>query len=327
MIESKHAIIEISQLKKTFFSHRGKSSVEAVRGINLEVQRGEIFGLLGPNGAGKSTTMRMVCTLLQPTEGSVHINDFDTIYQANQVRSCIGYVSQKGGMEPAATGRENLVLQAMLYGMSRETAQQKATTLMNTLYLTSFADRKTETYSGGQRRIFDIAAAIIHNPALLFLDEPTTGLDPQSRSYVWEQIRQLNKMGTTIFLTTHYLEEADLLCNRVAIVDHGTIIAQGNPQELKHHIADDIITLGFGEGTHLQTVQDLMSQIDSIKEVQIIDNMVHVYLHQEKNRESLLVQILKLFQEKELQVKSITFSRPSLDDVFLKLTGRTLRDS
>lgn len=183
------SIIVMDNIKKDFRSSGGP--LHAVAGINLTVNRGEIFGLLGPNGAGKTTTMRMLCTLLKPTSGRVTIAGFDLADAANEIRRSIGYVSQKGGMEPDATGRENLVLQGMLYGMTKLEAQNRTQALMERLNLGSFADRKTKTYSGGQRRIFDLAAAVIHRPAVLFLDEPTTGLDPQSRARVWHEVEKV----------------------------------------------------------------------------------------------------------------------------------------
>lgn len=328
MAESNNQIIISSQgLRKTFPARRGNSIVEAVKGIDLEVKKGEIFGLLGPNGAGKSTTMRMLCTLLKPTEGTITIDGCDMATQPNQVRARIGYVSQKGGMDPAATGRENLVLQGLLYGMNHTQAAERTAKLIGLLHLDLFADRKTRTYSGGQRRIFDLCSSIIHEPSILFLDEPTTGLDPQSRSFVWGQIKHLNEQGTTVFLTTHYLEEADSLCNRVAIVDHGTVIVCDSPAVLKYELAGDIIILGMSDLNDGEKAVQLLANHNAIKEMKIIDAMVYVYLKRESGREKLLPEIMKLLTQNNLSIASVQFSRPTLDDVFLKLTGRTMRDS
>lgn len=232
-----HAIIEIKNLKKTFVS--GKTEVAAVNGIDLTVHKGEIFGLLGPNGAGKTTTMRIITTLLKPTSGTITIAGFDLEKQSDSVRNNIGYVSQLGGLERGATARENLVLQARLYGMSKAEAEARVQELINSLGLTAFADRFVETYSGGQRRRVDIALGMIHKPKILFLDEPTIGLDPQSRAQIWQEIKKLKTHGTTVFFTTHYLDEADLFCDRIAIVDHGKVVALGAPttlkQEITHH--------------------------------------------------------------------------------------------
>jgi ABC-2 type transport system ATP-binding protein len=230
-------IIETENLRKVFPNKaRGKNLpkyVEAVTGISFEVQEGEIFGLLGPNGAGKTTTMRMLSTLLSPTSGKIRVAGYDMYTNQEAIRRNIGYVSQVGGMQRESTGRENLQLQARLYGMNKWQAEERVNELLDLLAIGDFADRKTVTYSGGQRRIFDLASGIIHRPRLLFLDEPSTGLDPQNRAHVWEQVKKLQRMGTTVFLTTHYLDEADALCDRVAIVDKGRIIKSGNPGDLK----------------------------------------------------------------------------------------------
>ena len=197
MHENKSVIIQAINLRKEF-ACRGNPSI-AVSDVNLSVYKGEVFGLLGPNGAGKTTTMRMLCTLLTPTGGTIQIDGFDAKQSPEQIRRVIGYVGQKGGLEPDATGRENLILQAQLYGMDKEQAIEKAEGLIKLFNLDSFADRKSKTYSGGQRRIFDLGCAIIHNPSLLFLDEPTTGLDPQSRACVWQEVKNLNKLRNYCF--------------------------------------------------------------------------------------------------------------------------------
>lgn len=231
-------IIEIKDLRKTFASD-GKA-VNAVNGINLTVNMGEIFGFLGPNGAGKTTTMRILTTLLKPTSGKATIAGFDLFRQSDMVRIHIGYVSQTGGLERNATTRENLVLQARLYGFSKTQAEHRAQELITSLQLSEFADRLVETYSGGQRRRADIALGMVHKPKLLFLDEPTIGLDPQSRAHIWQEVKNLRNQGTTIFFTTHYLDEADMFCDRIAIVDHGMVVALGTPEELKREIAADV---------------------------------------------------------------------------------------
>jgi ABC-2 type transport system ATP-binding protein len=245
-----HASIEIKNLKKIYSG--GPATVIAVNGINLTVHQGEIFGLLGPNGAGKTTTMRILTTLLKPTSGVVHIGGFDLATQPDKVRTHVGYVSQSGGLERSATARENLVLQARVYGMTKTEAQARADELISALELANFADRLVETYSGGQRRRADIALGMVHHPKLLFLDEPTIGLDPQSRAQIWQEVKKLKTSGTTILFTTHYLDEADLYCDRVAIVDHGKIVALGTPQELKKEIPQS--------GNTLPTLDDVFLQ-------------------------------------------------------------------
>jgi ABC-2 type transport system ATP-binding protein len=320
-------MIEVKDLRKTFRSKDRKSkgaTVEAVRSINFAVQKGEIFGFLGPNGAGKTTTMRMLCTLLTPTSGTATIAGFDLLSQQESVRKAIGYVSQVGGMERESTGRENLLLQARLYGMSKSAAQARIAAILSFLQLESFADRRTSTYSGGQRRIFDLASGIVHEPQLLFLDEPSTGLDPQNRAHVWEHVKKLNERGATIFLSTHYLEEADALCCRVAIIDHGNIVALGSPSELKREISGDIVKLGFADLSGAQRALAALQTTAFVKDSSITETTLN--LHVEQGDENLPALMMTLHRQ-NIAIKNIRLSRPSLDDVFLKLTGRTLRDS
>lgn len=226
-------IITTVDLRKSFKKGRRQGEVLAVKGLTFSVEKGEVFGFLGPNGAGKTTTMRMLSTLLTPTSGSVRIAGLDLNAGAEDIRRKIGYVSQVGGMQREASGRENLVFQARLYGMSEAEAEARTEELIDLLHLREYADRPVSTYSGGQRRIFDLASGIVHKPELLFLDEPSTGLDPQNRAHVWEQVKKLRDLGTTIFLTTHYLDEADALCDRIAVMDKGEIMAKGTPSALK----------------------------------------------------------------------------------------------
>src|SRR5579885_2904133 len=234
-------------LRKTFKPRRG--TVEAVGGVDLTVQGGVIFGLLGPNGAGKTTLMRMLTTLLPPTDGEATVAGHDLRREPARVRERIGYVSQAGGVDITATGRENLILQGRLYGLDTARVRERAATLIAALELDAFADRMAGTYSGGQRRRLDLALGLVHQPPLLFLDEPTTGLDPQGRSNLWGHIRRLrDEQQTTVFLTTHYLDEADALCDHILIIDHGRIVTEGSPNELKQRISGDVITIEVAEG-------------------------------------------------------------------------------
>lgn len=228
------AIIDTNNLRKVFSrSGRDKREVVAVHGLTFQVEKGEIFGFLGPNGAGKTTTMRMLSTLLTPTSGEVHIASLNLKNGSEEIRNKIGYVSQVGGQIRDASGRENLEFQSRLYGLNKKEAEKRADELIKLLNLESYADRRVSTYSGGQKRIFDLACGMVHKPELLFLDEPSTGLDPQNRAHVWDHVRKLHKDGMTIFLTTHYLDEADALCDRIAIMDKGETKALGTPAELK----------------------------------------------------------------------------------------------
>jgi len=317
-------VIQVSGLKKVFNGggRRKSKSVEAVSGISFNVNEGEIFGLLGPNGAGKTTTMRILCTLISPTNGNVSVLGCDLLKYQNEIRKNIGYVSQKGGLELRSTGKENLILQARLYGMSTADAEQRAAELIDKLDLKSFSDRKAKTFSGGQKRLFDLATGIIHKPKILFLDEPTTGLDPQSRSHVWNEVKKLHDDGTTIILTTHYLEEADVLCNRVAIINLGKIVELDNPALLKRRIiAGDIIMLNFGSGDTLESARKMLSAENFVKEIQTIDTMLHVYV--DEGDRSLPI-VMSLMNKNNLHIQTVSLSRPTLDDVFLKLTGRKL---
>jgi ABC-2 type transport system ATP-binding protein len=321
-------IIETHQLRKVFKT-KGKNGkeqvVEAVRGIDLTVRAGEVFGFLGPNGAGKTTTLRMLSTLIPPTDGQATIAGYDLLRQSRKVREAIGYVSQIGGVDVSATGRENLLLQGQLYSMSRHETEQRINELLTLLELNSFADRIAKTYSGGQRRRLDLALGMIHRPRLLFLDEPTTGLDPQSRARLWDEIRKLRDDGTTVFLTTHYLEEADVLADRLAIMDHGEIVAEGTPDALKQQIAGDVITLGLEtENGARQKAHTLLSQQPFVREIHPADGQFQLFV--ERGEESLPA-ILRLLDGAGLSVRTVALARPSLDDVFLRQTGRSLREA
>jgi ABC-2 type transport system ATP-binding protein len=321
-------IIETHKLRKVFKT-KGKNGkeqvIDAVAGIDLVVRAGEIFGFLGPNGAGKTTTLRMLSTLIPPTDGRATIAGYDLLREARKVRESIGYVSQVGGVDASATGRENLLVQGQLYGMSRRETEQRIHELLVTLELASFADRMARTYSGGQRRRLDLALGMIHRPRLLFLDEPTTGLDPQSRARLWDEVRKLRDDGTTVFLTTHYLEEADVLADRLAIMDHGQIVAQGTPDALKQQIAGDVITLGLEtENGARQKAHSLLDQQPFVREIHPADGQFQLFV--ERGEESLPA-ILRLLDGAGLSVRTVALSRPSLDDVFLRQTGRSLRET
>ncbi len=224
--------VEARRLVKRY-SSRASGDVEAVRGVDLQVEAGEVFGFLGPNGAGKSTTVKMLTTLLTVTSGTALVAGIDVVAEPDAVRRQIGVALQEAGLDPRQTGRELLVLQARLFGVSGAEASRRADDLLELVDLVEAADRRIKTYSGGMKRRLDLASALVHQPAVLFLDEPTTGLDPASRLTVWDELRRINARGTTVFLTTQYLEEADQLCDRIAIIDEGRIVREGTPAELK----------------------------------------------------------------------------------------------
>jgi len=317
-------IIQTTALRRTFKGGgRGtKSEVVAVAGVDLSVAAGDIFGFLGPNGAGKTTTLRILATLLPPTSGSACVAGFDVAGEARQVRTRIGYVAQSGGSYRESTGREELVIQGRLFGMSKADSQARAAELLDALDLVDAADRTCGTYSGGMRRRLNIGIGMVHRPALLFLDEPTTGLDPQARARLWDEIRKLRDTGTTVFLTTHYLEEADALCDRLAIIDHGRIVAEGSPDELKRQIAGDVLTIGVnGNG---EKVVALLSKQPFVREAGLEDGLVRLFVDR---GEAAVPAVLRLLDAEGLAPSTMDLHRPSLDDVFLKKTGRSLRES
>ncbi|MHB1501447.1 MAG: ATP-binding cassette domain-containing protein [Candidatus Dormibacteria bacterium] len=314
------AVITTRELRRTFKSRRGV--VEAVAGVSMEVTRGEIFGFLGPNGAGKTTTLRMLATLLPPSSGAATVAGRDLLRDPGGVRERIGYVGQVGGSDPEITGRRELEFEARLYGMGAREAARRSAELVGALELDSCADRKVKTYSGGQRRRLDMGLGLVHRPELLFLDEPTTGLDPQSRAHMWIEVRKLRDSGTTVFLTTHYLEEADALCDRLAIIDQGRIVVEGSPDQLKRAVAGDVVTLGVtGAG---QAVMDLVSRQPFVREATLDGDTVRLYVDR---GETAAPDLIRLLDGAGMELTTLAMSRPSLDDVFLRQTGRSLRES
>lgn len=316
-------IIETFDLRKSFAAK--KQAVKAVNGVNLEVLQGEIFGFLGPNGAGKITTLRMLATLLPIDDGRASVAGFDVARRPREVRRHVGYVSQLGGNDDEATGVEDLLLQGQLYGMSLKAAKQRAQELTVALQLEEFAQRKIKTYSGGQKRRLNVATGIMHRPDVLFLDEPTTGLDPQNRSNLWDQVRLLRDAGTTIFLTTHYLEEADALSDRLAIMDNGSIVAEGTPRELKARIAGDaIIVKPVASARTLESVQSLLATLAFVRESCIEGETIRSYVD---DGARALPKMLAMLESEHVDIESVLLAQPSLDDVFLKQTGKSLRDA
>lgn len=318
-------ILKTKKLTKTFSSGKGKKKkdVEAVKGVNLEVVQGEIFGFLGPNGAGKTTTLNMLTTLLAPTSGKAVVAGYDLLHNPKKVREQIGYVSQAGGADTFANAFDNLVLQARLYGISKTAAAEKAKELVGRFQMSDFAQREASTYSGGQKRRLELALGIVHQPKLVFLDEPTTGLDPQSRAYFWEEITRLKNDGMTIFLTTHYLEEADNLCDRVAIIDHGTIVALDTPLELKRQTGGETIAVNFVNEKDAERAKSILGTVQFIQKIFMQENKLHLFV---QNGESLIAEVLRILDKENISIQTIGFSRPSLDDVFLQKTGRSLRE-
>ena len=315
-----HTIITTKNLKKSFPTKNGL--YEAVCGVDLEVFEQEIFGFLGPNGAGKTTTLKMLTTLLPIDSGEAFVAGYNVKTNAQAVRKSIGYVSQQGGADCAATGYENLLLQGQLYGMDEIDTMQSAALLIDIFSLGDFIHRFVATYSGGQQRRLDIALGMIHKPKILFLDEPTTGLDPQNRTNLWQQIGFLKEQGTAIFLTSHYLDEIDFLADRLAIMDQGKIVEVGTPQDLKKQIAGDIITIGIDQANQDKAVA-IFQQQKFVKE--IMQDEQHIRLAVDQG-EMALPQILRLLDAAKIALTSISLSVPTLHDVFLKKTGHSLRE-
>src|SRR5256714_4601517 len=264
--------VQVRSLKRTF-----KGGVEAVRDIDLSVARGEVFGFLGPNGAGKTTTVRMLCTLLPPTAGTASVAELDVIHDAAEVRRRIGVALQEIGLDPVQTGRELLKLQCGLYGITGRRGRARTDELLELVGLTDAADRRTKTYSGGMKRRLDLASALVHSPDVLFLDEPTNGLDPASRLTVWEEMRRINADGATVFLTTQYLEEADQLCDRVAIIDDGRIVAEGTPAQLKAAMGHDVVSVSL-EGADAETTAFALAGLAGLERVVAEANALALYV-------------------------------------------------
>jgi ABC-2 type transport system ATP-binding protein len=313
-------IIETKGLRNSFRSRKG--TVQAVRGVDLVVDEGGIFGFLGPNGAGKTTTLRMLATLLPPDGGEATIAGVDLRRSPGEVRRRIGYVAQGGCTWDEVSAREELVYQARLYGVGKAEARRRAGRAVEAFQLDAFADRPCKTYSGGQRRRVDIALGVIHQPRVVFLDEPTTGLDPQSRAHMWDEVRRLRAEGMTVFITTHYLDEADALCDRIAIMDNGEIVAEGTSTELKREIAGDVVTIGLNGAAPKAAA--LLEGEPYVTKLETLDDGLRLYV---EAGATAIPQILRTLDGSDIVLGSIELHRPSLDDVFLAKTGRTLRDS
>ncbi|MER7757581.1 ATP-binding cassette domain-containing protein [Kitasatospora sp. NPDC097643] len=324
-------MIETTGLRKSYRKKTSRKSgenttVDAVRGIDLSVAAGEIYGFLGPNGAGKTTTLRMLATLIRPDGGRAVIAGADLFQDPAGVRRRIGYVAQGGGTTDGVSAREELVLQARMYGGAKAQAVQAAEGALKAFDLGEFGDRPCATYSGGQRRRVDIALGVIHEPRVLFLDEPTVGLDPASRAYVWEEIRRLRTGGMTVVVTTHYLDEADALCDRVAIVDHGEVVAEGTPEALKREISGDVVLLGLepGEGVVERAAEVLRPQPYLHRLEPHGEDGLRLYL---EDGAAAIPQLLRALDGTGVTPGTVQLQRPSLDDVFLARTGRSLQQA
>jgi ABC-2 type transport system ATP-binding protein len=315
-------MIKATGLARTFKTRKG--DVEAVKGVDLAVHSGEIVGFLGPNGAGKTTTLRMLTTLLDPTAGTATVAGCDLRTDPLGVRRRIGYVAQSGSTQPEARVGEEIVDHASMYGLDRATARRRGEELCDRLDLVGLWDRLTGKLSGGQRRRLDVVMGLVHDPVVVFLDEPSTGLDPQSRANLWEHVRALrDEHGLTVFLTTHYLDEADALCDRIMVIDHGRIVAEGTPGELKRQVSGEAITLTLGDaasaGDALEIARTALGDFEVVADGRTLRlNLV--------DGGAALPRLLRAMDDKAVDIVDVDLRHPTLDDVFLALTGRSLRD-
>jgi ABC-2 type transport system ATP-binding protein len=301
-----------------------KTEVRALDGVDLSVAQGSVLGLLGPNGAGKTTAVRILATLLKPDAGRATVGGFDVAKQADEVRSVIGLSGQYAAVDENLTGRENLWLFGRLYGLSSAEARKRAAELLDQFDLADAADRTVKTYSGGMRRRLDLGSALIGRPRLLFLDEPTTGLDPRSRLGMWEVIRALVRDGVTLLLTTQYLEEADELANTIAVVDHGKIIARGTSDQLKSQVGGERIEVVVHDRTAIPRAVELLAR-DAGSECSVDEHTRRLTVPARGGAQTL-IQIVRDFDEAGIAIDDIALRRPTLDDVFLSLTGHAAEE-
>jgi ABC-2 type transport system ATP-binding protein len=303
-------------------------SVLAVKGIDFEVAEGSIVGLLGPNGAGKTTTIRMLTTLLAPTSGKATVAGLDVVADAQAVRAVIGLTGQYAAVDETLTGRENIVLCARLVHLSRAEAAAKAEELLDQFGLTDAADRLLKTYSGGMRRRLDLAASLVGTPVVLFLDEPTTGLDPRSRLALWDVIEHLKASGTTIVLTTQYLEEADRLAERISVIDGGQIIAEGTSDELKTRVGGDMLSLAVVDRTRTGDAASVLGRLFSVTGTDLhVDSDMGTVSIPVSGGAQAMVDAVRALDADGIGLADLALHRPSLDDVFLALTGHGTEDT
>ena len=308
-------VIETHQLTKAY------NSFKAVDNLNITVEPGEIFGLLGTNGAGKTTTISMLCTILKPTSGSATVNGFDVVKEANQVRKSIGIVFQEPSIDDRLTGRENLYMHANLYGVPASEQTERINRILKLIELEDRADDLLRTYSGGMRRRLELGRGLIHYPKVLFLDEPTVGLDPQTRDHIWKYIHDLKKAhDITVVLTTHYMDEADRLSDRIAIMDHGKIVILDSPSQLKETLEGDVVVV---RANNVEALSELVSKWLGLTQKKIVDGTLEITV---RNGKVVMPRIMELATQNNIYVESILLREPNLEDVFLHYTGRNIRE-
>jgi ABC-2 type transport system ATP-binding protein len=311
--------IEVVELRKTY-----SGGVEALRGVSFSVRAGEIFALLGPNGAGKSTTVRILATLSASTAGTAKVMGLNVATQAREVRRRIGYIAQASGVDISATGRENLLLQGHLFRLSGPALRRRTEELLDLFRLTDAADRRAITYSGGMKRRLDVAMGLVHQPEVLFLDEPTTGLDPESRAVMWAEVRKLARDGLTLLLTTHYLEEADQLAQRLLIIDGGQVVAEGTPDELKAKLHGDRVSVDVSDRSRVAEAHSVLGQVEGVVDVLVDGDRVFA---QVSDGARSVPTVLAALERAGLTVDQVALSRPSLEDVYLHATGHAYRQT
>jgi ABC-2 type transport system ATP-binding protein len=307
-------IIETHQLTKTY------NSLKAVDSLDITVESGEIFGLLGPNGAGKTTAISMLCTILKPTSGSATVSGFDIVREANKVRRSIGIVFQDPSIDDRLTGRENLFMHANLYGVPASEQKERINRILKLVELDDRADDLLRTYSGGMRRRLELGRGLIHYPKVLFLDEPTVGLDPQTRDHIWNYIKELKEAhDITVVLTTHYMDEADRLSDRIAIMDHGKIVILDSPSKLKETLEGDVVVV---RANNIQSLSELVHKWLGLNQTKVVDGALEITV---RNGKTVMPRIMELATQNNIYVESLLLRQPNLEDVFLHYTGKSIR--
>ncbi|MGE5188144.1 MAG: ATP-binding cassette domain-containing protein [Betaproteobacteria bacterium] len=309
-----HYSIETKQLTKAY------GALKAVDNLDITVEKGEVFGLLGPNGAGKTTTVSMLCTILRPTSGTATVNGFDLVHEASQVRKSIGIVFQEPSVDDRLTGRENLFMHANLYGVPPSEQRERIDRILKLVELEDRANDLLRTYSGGMRRRLELGRGLIHYPNVLFLDEPTVGLDPQTRDHIWKYIIELKEAhDITVVLTTHYMDEADRLSDRIAIMDHGKIIVLDSPAKLKETLEGDVITV---KANNIEELAKLVSKWLGLDQTRIVEGALEITVH---NSKAAMPRVMEIATQNNIYVESLVSREPNLEDVFLHYTGRSIR--
>ena len=316
--------IKVKDLSKSYFD------IEALKNLSMEINAGTLFGILGPNGAGKSTLIKILATLIEPDSGEIFINNINLIKNPREIRELIGYVAQEIALDKILTGRELLEFQSDLYHMRKTEKNERIKSLINQLDMNDWIDRKCGTYSGGMKRRIDLAAGLLHLPKVLILDEPTVGLDIESRNIIWQLLKDLKNDGMTIILSSHYLDEIDKLADRLVIIDDGRVIAQGTPSQLKNKLGGDRITLKvreFSNQEESKKICEILSSIEGISQIIINKSQGYSVNFVADNEKDLLTKLKVELAFSKFEIFSLSQSQPSLDDVYLQATGKTLLDA